>query len=117
MANKKVLATFRIEEEEWEAFKEWSNANGSNASAVLIDLVRGCLSGKTPGVSSVPSPDSTPTHLDDSTEQRIDKIEQRLDKEIDKRDDYLDKRIDSIDRCIEEMRSQLEELRGKLKAR
>lgn len=36
----KILATFRIDPEEWEDFKKQSSADGSSASAVLIDLVR-----------------------------------------------------------------------------
>lgn len=36
----KILATFRIDPEEWEDFKNQASADGFTASSVLVDLVR-----------------------------------------------------------------------------
>lgn len=99
----KTLATFRIDPEEWEAFKNAATSQGSNASALLTEFVRWYLAGNRLDVATVP----TPSHLDTSLQQRLDTIEQSLDELIDKR---IEARLDAV-------RSQLEELRGKLKAR
>ncbi|AFY51376.1 MULTISPECIES: hypothetical protein [Nostocaceae] len=114
----KTLATFRIDSEEWESFKNLASSESSNASALLTEFVRWYLAG-----NRFNTPTShTPTHLDTSLEQRIDNIEQRLDKvttnNLDNIDEFIDKRIeDNLATRLDKLQSQLEELRGKSKAR
>jgi len=83
----KTLATFRIDPQQWEAFKNLASESGSNASALLLEFVRSTLSSNQ--ISTSPH-SSSPTHLDD--------------------------KIERIDSQLGELRSQMEELRGKLKA-
>lgn len=91
----KTLATFRIEPEQWEAFKEMASSKGTNASAVLNELVSWYLAGN-----------------------QVDSSDSNLDRNIDDIDDEIDKRIDEkLDKKLETLQAQLEELRGKLKAR
>lgn len=42
----KTLATFKIELDQWEAFKSKASASGSNASAMLKDFISAYLSGQ-----------------------------------------------------------------------
>ena len=44
--NDKTLATFKIEPDQWEAFKSKANDSGSNASAMLKDFISAYLSGR-----------------------------------------------------------------------
>ena len=74
----KTLATFRIEENDWNAFKEWADKKGSNASSEIIKFVLSSI-GRIDGEISA-----------DALERRIDEY---LDTNIDK---YLDKRIDNL---------------------
>lgn len=102
----KTLATFRIEPEQWEALKEKASSKGSNASAVLNELVSRYLA-----------------------DDEIDSPNNRLDKDIDNIDKYIDEKLDDIDERIynkleqklgEKLKAlevQMEELLGKLKAR
>ncbi len=52
------LATFRCDDALWEAFKQKAKANGSNASAVLLQYVRAYIDGFSTDT------DSNPEHLD-----------------------------------------------------
>lgn len=69
----KTLATFRIEEGTWTAFKEKARKSGSTASEMLIGFVEAYLAGtlELPGKAeaSNPAPDIS---------NRIDDIERRL---------------------------------------
>lgn len=125
----KILATFRIDPSEWEAFKNAATASGTNASALLIEFVR-----TYPHKSVESPPKTTDSHLDttennciDDSSPRLDSIEARLDKIEDSSldnvvSDLVEKRLEAyLDKRIDEVRSQfeaqLEALRGKLKAR
>jgi hypothetical protein len=46
MAKNKILATFRVDEDDWEAFKQWSEKRGNSASGELIRFIESAL-GKT----------------------------------------------------------------------
>ena len=94
MATDKTLATFRIDPQEWEAFKNIASAEGSSASALLIEFVRWHSNGNRINADTTLSADAKPTHLPNL-------------------DDKIDERIDCR---LGELRIQLEELRGKLKA-
>jgi hypothetical protein len=140
----KTLATFRIDPQEWEAFKNAASVEGTNASAVFTEFVRWYNSGNRLGTSTAP----TPINLDTSLVHRLDNIEQRLDtvttnnldKVIDEHlENCIDKALDDrglkpeiikgqleehtaylatgLNATISELRLQLEELRGKSKAR
>jgi hypothetical protein len=52
------LATFRCNDALWEAFKQKAKANGSNASAVLLQYVRAYIDGSDADIGSHPE------HLD-----------------------------------------------------
>jgi len=122
MANDKILATFRIDPEKWEAFKALASSSGKNASAFLLDFVDSCLdTNQMPSSKSDTNRESVATNIDvylDSMDKRIDeRLEAHLDSiehRIDDVDKLIDKRIDEVRSQLED---QLEALRGKLKAR
>ena len=39
MAKNKILATFRVDEDDWEAFKQWAENRGNSASGELIRFI------------------------------------------------------------------------------
>jgi hypothetical protein len=43
MANNKIMATIRVDEEDWEAFKQWSEKRGNSASGELIRFIESAL--------------------------------------------------------------------------
>jgi hypothetical protein len=43
MAKNKILATFRVDETAWEAFKQWSEKRGNSASGELIRFIESAL--------------------------------------------------------------------------
>ncbi len=70
----KVLATFRIDPDEWEEFKSKASQNSTNASAMLLKLVRSYLAGNP---LSNTEPDTVPNNIDERL-NRLDSIEERL---------------------------------------
>lgn len=113
----KTLATFRIDPQEWEAFKNMAVASGSNASAVLTEFVRSYLAPN----SQSPTPNPQPLHLDTAIDERLDKVlddrglkPEIIKEQLEQHTAYL---ASGLNATISELRSQLEELRGKLKAR
>ena len=46
MAKNKILATFRVDEDDWEDFKQWAENRGNSASAEIIRFIESAL-GKT----------------------------------------------------------------------
>ena len=46
MAKNKILATFRVDEDDWEDFKQWAENRGNRASAEIIRFIESAL-GKT----------------------------------------------------------------------
>lgn len=63
--SKAKLATFRIDENDWDAFQGWAKAKGTNASSELIGFVQACI-GKCDRLS-------VPEQLDNDIYGRIDK--------------------------------------------
>lgn len=108
----KTLATFRIDPQEWEAFKNMAAASGSNASAVLTEFVRSYL-----------APNSQSPHLDNldtAIDERLDKVlddrglkPEIIKEQLEQHTAYL---ASGLNATMSELRSQLEELRGKLPA-
>ena len=43
MAKNKILATFRVDEDDWEAIKQWSEKRGNSASAEIIRFIEASL--------------------------------------------------------------------------
>ncbi|NCR08852.1 hypothetical protein [Microcystis aeruginosa] len=43
MAKNKILATFRVDEDDWEAFKQWAEKRGNSASGELIRFIESAL--------------------------------------------------------------------------
>jgi hypothetical protein len=64
--SKAKLATFRIDENDWDAFQGWAKAKGTNASSELIGFVQACI-GKGDRLS-------VPEQLDNDIDGRIDKL-------------------------------------------
>lgn len=96
----KTLATFRIEEEDWESFKEAASAEGCTASDIFKGFVQWFLEGNRLNVLAPKVDKPTSSHLDKSLEERIDKLERSIDERI--------------AASLDSLRSQLlEELRGK----
>jgi hypothetical protein len=96
--NETTLATFRVDKETWESFKQWASERGSNASTELNQFI----------LRSLGRIDSnTETRIDNNIDKRIDSyLDNNLDKRIDKAvkkylDNNLDKRIDGIDNNID----------------
>lgn len=94
-----VLATFRIEESDWNAFKEWAESRGNTASSELVSFIESALGrvGKIYDVS-----------LDKRIEQYLEKHIDRLDTDIDGKLDKLDTDIDKkIKTAIASLRNEL----------
>lgn len=115
----KTLATFRIDHQEWEAFKNMAAASGSNASAVLTEFVRSYLAPN----SQCPTPNPQPLHLDNldtAINERLDKVldDRGLKPEIIKEqlEEHTAYLASGLNATMSELRLQLEELRGKLPA-
>lgn len=92
----KILGTFRIDSEVWNAFREWANSQSSNASTELNRFVLSCL-GRI---------DNLPTDLDNCLEQNLDtKIDNYLEQNLDSRiEHYLEQNLDTrIDIKIKEL--------------
>ncbi|MEH2028508.1 MAG: hypothetical protein V7K67_02310 [Nostoc sp.] len=70
----KVLATFRIDPDEWEEFKSKATQDSSNASAMLLKLVRSYIASDP---LSNTEPVTVPNNIDERL-NRLDSIEQRL---------------------------------------
>ena len=77
----KILATFRIKEEDWTAFKAWADSRGTNATSELIKYVRSCLG----------CIDEEAANLDRHIEAYLDRhLEDRIDENLELRiDDML----------------------------
>jgi uncharacterized coiled-coil DUF342 family protein len=89
----KILATFRIEESDWNAFKEWAEKRGNNASSELVGFIESAL-----GRASVQRESISLESLDNRIENCIDKcLDSKLDISIDKR----------IGTAIESLRDEL----------
>ncbi len=95
----KTLATFRIEEDDWKAFKDWAENHGSNASSELIKFVLSCL-GRIDREETV----KLETYIDSYLSANLDS---HLESKI---DNNLDSRID------EKLKTALATLRSELHA-
>lgn len=114
----KVLATFRIEESDWNIFKRLTDSKGTNASQEIVRYIKSCIAG-----SDLTSIDNVNTNnLDERIAIYLDnnldeKLETSIDKLLDKYlDDYvtlpqLDNRAASI---IERMNNAIAQLNNKL---
>lgn len=71
------LATFRIDTQKWEEFKHWASIHGSNASAVLLNLIDRCLAGELSVSSTAPTNNLDNLYaLVNELVSRIEKLEQ-----------------------------------------
>lgn len=128
----KTLATFRIDPQDWEAFKNMAGVENSNASAVLNEFVRWYLAGNRINEGSTPVPNQESIHLDNTDNIHLDNIDERLETLIDTKLDErglksenLEERMKEhtaylahgLNAMLGELQAQVEELRGKLQAR
>lgn len=87
----KQLATFRIEAEQWQAFKAKATEGGTNATAMLLQWIN--------------------LYLDDNLDVSIDLTQSHLDKNLDSVLSSLDRRIDS---AIAPLQQQIDQLKAEL---
>jgi uncharacterized protein (DUF2342 family) len=84
--SEKTLATFKIDQSQWDEFKEKANKAGSNASAVLKDFIDAYLDGRIDpkqdgGVDTLMSLDSKIEGcIDRVLGSRFDEVNDRLVK-------------------------------------
>lgn len=109
MSNK-TLATFRIEENDWLAFKTWAESRGSNASSELVKYALTCI-GKIKTDNQLPNLDkSIDNYLDANLDERIDKRMNKklaggIDNNLDTGGD-MKNRIESLEKQIELLESE-----------
>jgi len=87
----KTLATFRVEAEQWQAFKAKAAEDGKNATALLLQWVSMYLDGKLDV-----SLDSTQQHLDNNLDNNLDTVLSGLDIRIDSAIAPLQQQIDEL---------------------
>lgn len=117
------LATFRIDSQKWERFKNWASSNNSSASAVLLNLIDRCLAGEITASSTTPNAnvDNLDSLIDERIEVRLQSLEQphplNLDTILDERERHLESRLLSILETMLEAKldNKLEELQGNIR--
>ncbi len=77
-AENKVMATFWIDREKWEAFKELAKSQDDTASGLLLDFVERCLGGELPQAEGDTNIEDLIKNLEARLESRIEKIEGKL---------------------------------------
>jgi hypothetical protein len=109
----KVLATFRIDPDKWEAFKALASERGNNASAMLVEFVEDCVGGNTRPAQTT----DTNSKIDERIDERIRDIDNRIDERIKEamidRTAYLSNSLNGI---LEKLYERIDELEGKLTA-
>lgn len=103
--NEKILATFRINFEEWEDFKKACTKSGSYASTVLNDFVRSYIAGN--------RIDETNT-IDANFQDSLDKLAEFIDNRIDANNATMLTRFDDM---IAEIKASIHALEVKQLAR
>lgn len=73
--NTRTLATFRIDESQWQAFKEKSASQGSNATAELAKFIQSYISNDI---------QTDIQRIDDEIYNRISELSERLDQHEDR---------------------------------
>ncbi|MBD0261180.1 MAG: hypothetical protein ICV78_00245 [Tolypothrix sp. Co-bin9] len=110
----KTLATFRIDPQEWEQFKNAVSIERTNASAVLLEFVRWYSAGNRLNTSAR----GAGTNLDTSLAHNLDTVtSNNLDRVIDERLDNMEQRLDTVtsnnlDRVIDERLDKMLDERG-----
>lgn len=103
MTDNKTLATFRLENQLWEAFKAEAAKNGTNASAALIAYCRNYVSGASRQASGK------------RIDERIDEVSLGID--IDNLDKRIDKHVqDAVAGAHEQLISQTSEILNRFQA-
>lgn len=105
----KVLATFRVDEDDWKAFKEWSENKGSNASSELIKFI-GVSLGRIDSEVNLPSIDSRiDNYLDNNLGKHLDKrIDEKLASSLDKNLDVESKIQNAVASQIALLKAELQ---------
>ncbi len=96
MIKNKTLATFRIDVEEWDSFKNWADSKNSNASIEIVNFIRSCI-----GITN------QTLYVQDIDNCIINYLENNLDSYLDKKltssiDGLIDTSAD-VDRKINEV--------------
>lgn len=77
-AENKVMGTFWVDREKWEAFKELAKSRGGTASGLLLDFIDQCLGGNLPEGDSDVNVEELIRNLESRIESRIEKLEGKL---------------------------------------
>lgn len=100
----KILATFRLDPDKWEAFKTLASEENSNATNMLLDFIDWCLDGNR---ISKGKPKTT------KAQPRPDNLDERIEALVNERIAYL---ANGLNERLSAVYTELEELRGKLRA-
>ncbi|MGL5804589.1 MAG: hypothetical protein ACRC11_03980 [Xenococcaceae cyanobacterium] len=95
--SKKQLATFRIDESDWQSFQNLAKEHDTNASSALIKFIKACLAGSIDiSLNELQLEESIDSKsLDKRIDINLDTKLTGLDERIDKKFNSLDNRIDS----------------------
>jgi len=112
----KILATFRIDPDKWESFKESASIENSNATSVLLDYIDWYLDGyriqkgRSKTIKSQPRLDNLDERIEALVNERIDAVvKERLQESTDHLASGLNEQLSAV-------YTELEQLRGKLSA-
>ncbi len=122
MASEKVLATFRIDPEKWEQFKNAAGNEGANASSLLLEFVDWYLDGNRLRGKESASP--TPDNLDEVIDARIAALlddrgltAEAMKERLQESTAYLAHGLNDVVRELREKIEAVEQELGKAKAR
>ena len=81
-AENKVMATFWVDREKREAFKELAKSQEDTASGLLLDFVDRCLSGELPQAGGGTNIEDLIKNLESRLESRIEQLEGKFTASI-----------------------------------
>lgn len=99
MAENKVMATFRLPEDTWEAFKALCKENETNASSALKQYIEMALAARTLYTESM---DKTPESIDKRDIQELRSAIDRIDKMVVKQGG----KINSLEMVVSQKKTQ-----------
>ena len=107
MANLK-LATFRIDEQKWDAFQSWAKSQNSNASEVLKRFIDECLDG---------SIDLSQFSQNPYGKDVLENIDTRIDKRIETQiQEVILTQMDSVNASIKLIHERIDEVESKIQS-
>jgi hypothetical protein len=111
MGKEKILATFKIDPDDWERFKQIANERGESASALLVEFVHWCLQGnQLPTTAAVENPHNLDKLIEEILDKRIASI---IDSRIEAHREPLkaeQARIQELSAALSSTRNELNQL-------